>query len=121
MFFELRVICVEDLSFIHAMYPDAVFTDNLVLSVSLGLYHGGINLGASECSTRQVTRANPLWCEWVKFGISIGEIPRATRLCMTLYGTQPGAKDPMSLGWVNVPLVDFEGKLKAGVLNLPLW
>lgn len=46
-------------------------------------------------------------------------IPRATRMCFTLYERKDGVDTP--LAWVNCMLFDYKHELKTGVHTLGMW
>ncbi|KJE93282.1 phosphoinositide-3-kinase gamma catalytic subunit [Capsaspora owczarzaki ATCC 30864] len=99
------------------------------LYVEAAIYHGG-QLCASPLKTDQVPiTAAPRWREWLTFDIETSNLPRAARICFTVYGRW-NAKKNMSddkehdihpLGWVNFLLMDYKGYLRSGHFTLALW
>jgi hypothetical protein len=81
--------------------------------MTAGLYHGG----EKQCpfGTTQVidSCSNPRWCEWINPSIQMYNIPRALRICFTLYEKRDGAAD-VPLAWANCQLFDYKHELKTG-------
>lgn len=117
--FELRVICLEDADFgeVPAMQqlPKGV---PVHFYVSAALYHGGESL-APEMKT--TATPSMLWCQWLRLNLQMCQIPKATRLCLSLMGVNPNDGSEFPLGWVNLNLVDYNGNLRMGVTSLNLW
>ena len=86
--------------------PDTLLSDLLqganledvegcTLYATLGLYHGG-SLIAPLVSTNQITSdPNPRWNERVEFMISMCDIPRNAKLCMTIWAKYNGKTAPV--------------------------
>eukprot|EP00300_Choanocystis_sp_HF-7_P010597 c17030_g1_i1.p1 GENE.c17030_g1_i1~~c17030_g1_i1.p1 ORF type:complete len:1122 (-),score=289.03 c17030_g1_i1:48-3413(-) len=49
------------------------------------------------------------------------DLPRGTKLCITLYGGSSASKVTEPLGWVNIQLFDHTGLLKSGSTTLKMW
>jgi hypothetical protein len=52
------------------------------------------------------------------------DIPRAARVCITLYGQytkKEDEKQDVPLGWINVQLIDYKHQLRTGLMSLPMW
>jgi phosphatidylinositol-4,5-bisphosphate 3-kinase len=95
----------------------------------VGLYHGGEPL-CPVLKTHQVSaNRSPRWAQWLNFDIPCYNIPRETRLCITVYGRWNSRRkmefdkvnDVYPLGWVNVLLMDYKGYLKTGLTKVALW
>ncbi|KCV71632.1 hypothetical protein H696_01050 [Fonticula alba] len=123
--------------------------------VEAALYHGGELLGITsaagddelavrEAATRRSVRRTTFaavgsqlsgpggpglghirWDSWLTFGVRLQDLPRATRLCLTVYGragSGTGSGTAIPLGWVNFLLMDSAGQLAQGVIGgLHLW
>lgn len=71
----------------------------------------------------------PRWGKWLSFDLATCNLPRAARLCITVYGRWSAKKamaldrenDIYPLGWVSVLLMDYAGRLRTGFLKLHLW
>jgi hypothetical protein len=97
--------------------------------VEAGLYHGGVLL-CPILRTHQVPAArDPRWGSWLNFDIPCYNLPRAARLCLTVWGrwnsrkkmSQDRENDVYPLGWVNMLLMDYKGYLKSGLTKIALW
>ena len=99
--------------------------------VQCGVYYGGrLSCPVEVTQQRQITRYffNQLrWDEWLQFKIQVRQLPRESRLCLTLYGIAVTGKGNSlnttrtPLGWVAIPLFDFKGVLVSGTHLLGLW
>lgn len=99
--------------------------------VQCGIYYGGrLSCPAEVTQQRKITRNffdHLRWNEWLQFQIQVRQLPRESRLCLTLYGIAPTVKGNslntarVPLGWVAVPLFDFKGVLVSGTQLLGLW
>ena len=117
--FRIQITACENLK------SDAVDT----LYVEAGIYHGG-ELMCPILKTHQVSMSsNPRWGVWLNFDIPCYNLPRTARLCITLW-SRTASKKKLSLdrdfelrpvGWVNVPIMDFKGYMKAGLTRVSLW
>jgi phosphatidylinositol-4-phosphate 3-kinase len=96
------------------------------------IYYGGNLLSVPErTSVLGDIRTNFFpqisWQCWMTFGIEIRKLPRESKLCLTLYGLPPVAKNgTMSpqqtpLGWTAIQLFDFNGHLVSGSQLFGLW
>ena len=97
--------------------------------IEVGLYHGGQPIAPTRKSPQVRSSSFPRWESWLNFEIATYNLPRAARLCITVYGRW-NARKPMSqdkendvypLGWVNLLLMDYKGVLKQGLVKLNLW
>lgn len=96
-----------------------------------GIYYGGrLTCPIEVTQQRKITRYffdQLRWNEWLQFKIQVRQLPRESRLCLTLYGIPPTSKgntlnsSRTPLGWVAVPLFDFKGVLVSGTQLLGLW
>ena len=99
--------------------------------VQCGIYYGGrLSCAVEVTQQRKITRHffdQLHWDEWLQFNIQVRQLPRESRLCLTLYGIAPTSKGNTlnatraPLGWVAVPLFDFKGVLVSGTQLLGLW
>lgn len=95
------------------------------------IYYGGHLLSVPECTLLGEIRTNFFaqisWQCYMEFGIEIRKLPRESKLCLTLYGLSPPAKNGTlspartPLGWTAVQLFDFNGVLVTGSLLFGLW
>ena len=99
--------------------------------VHSGVYYGGrLSCPLEVTQQKKITRSffdQLRWNEWLQFRIHVRQLPRESRLCLTLYGIPPTSKgntlntSRTPLGWVAVPLFDFKGVLISGTQLLGLW
>ena len=67
------------------------------------------------------------WQCFMEFGIELRNLPRESKLCLTLYGVSPPPKNATMaptrtpLGWTAVQLFDFNGVLVSGSQLFGLW
>ncbi|PIK56433.1 hypothetical protein BSL78_06677 [Apostichopus japonicus] len=57
----------------------------------------------------------------VELPYPISQLPREARLCFTLYGTASNPPEKVCLGWVVVPLFNYQSVLTSGTHLLGLW
>lgn len=112
---KLRALLAEDPA------GDVLDESSLLLHVTVGVYHGGTLLMECSGSTHPVTAMSaPRWNEWLVFErLRLKNLPRAARLCITLWAALGEARAPV--GWVNLQLFDYKHELQCGVVSLPLW
>ncbi|XP_074660080.1 phosphatidylinositol 4-phosphate 3-kinase C2 domain-containing subunit alpha-like [Tubulanus polymorphus] len=107
------------------------------LRVICSLFYGGRNLCPPVASVKALittegfsSMRKVVWDEWLQFPcVSLCTLPREAKLCFTLFGfkTIPGSGSEVSkqvknpLGWVAIPMFDFDRKLAQGGFLLPLW
>lgn len=99
--------------------------------VQCGIYYGGRLSCPVEVTPQQKISRHFFdqlrWDEWLQFKTQVRQLPRESRLCLTLYGIPQPSKGSTSnanrtpLGWVAVPLFDFKGVLVSGTHLLGLW
>ena len=99
--------------------------------VQCGIYYGGrLSCPVEITQQRKVSRHffdQLRWDEWLQFNVQVRQLPRESRLCLTLYGIAPSGKSNTlnvtrtPLGWVAAPLFDFKGVLASGTYLLGLW
>lgn len=99
--------------------------------VHAGVYYGGALLCPIEITPLTVISRKFLehlrWDEWLQFQIQVRQLPRESRLCVTLYGFTAITKGTaphtprVPLGWVAMQLFNFNGVLASGTQLLGLW
>jgi hypothetical protein len=129
--FRFRVIGVENLSptsasFIAALGNSKVNTCEdapLYMYVTSELYYGGELLDTPFISTPIPASSNPRWHEWTKSHISLANLPRATRLCFTVWAAKKKEISTLDtpLCWVNLTLFDYKHELRTGLQTLAMW
>jgi phosphatidylinositol-4,5-bisphosphate 3-kinase len=89
------------------------------LFITAGLFHGG-ELQAEMGATSLVDAGpSPRWYETINTNMPMYNIPRATRVCFTLYEKKDGVDT--ALAWVSCMLFDYKHELKTGVHTLGMW
>jgi hypothetical protein len=120
--FELRIEGVESLQVV----TDAgkIITSSLpssVLFFEVGLFFSGEPLAAMRYTRPVPFSLNPTWDQVIVFeSTCLCNIPRETRLCLTLYARDPkGNETP--LAWIGMNLFDYHDILKSGPADYYLW
>uniref|UniRef100_A0AAY4CF52 phosphatidylinositol-4,5-bisphosphate 3-kinase n=1 Tax=Denticeps clupeoides TaxID=299321 RepID=A0AAY4CF52_9TELE len=114
--------------------PDMDSNHNSFISlvVQAGLFHGSELLCKVVTSNEVNVSSEPLWDQKLVFDISVGDLPRMTRLCLALYavvGTTKKARSTKKknkradcpLAWVNTMVFDYKDQLKTGDFSLSAW
>uniref|UniRef100_A0AAY4CDQ7 phosphatidylinositol-4,5-bisphosphate 3-kinase n=1 Tax=Denticeps clupeoides TaxID=299321 RepID=A0AAY4CDQ7_9TELE len=101
------------------------------LVVQAGLFHGSELLCKVVTSNEVNVSSEPLWDQKLVFDISVGDLPRMTRLCLALYAvvgttkkarsTKKKNKRDCPLAWVNTMVFDYKDQLKTGDFSLSAW
>ncbi|KNC53878.1 uncharacterized protein AMSG_12293 [Thecamonas trahens ATCC 50062] len=104
---------------------------DLVVYVEAALYHGSVRLADVQRTAGVLMADSPRWDEELKFDIDVADLPRAARLCVTIFLASEAAlldavrgqavEDALPLGAINVPVVDYAGTLKTAGATLALW
>ncbi|GAM19998.1 hypothetical protein SAMD00019534_031730 [Acytostelium subglobosum LB1] len=117
--FEIRIICLENLtgSLFSSLTPDAPLND-IKLTIVVSLYHGD-DLLTEPLETTFKSVHNPLWCEWLRSTLLLCDVPRAAKVCITMYASV-GERPKISIGWADLQLIDHRGNLQNGVIGLML-
>ncbi|EGG15391.1 phosphatidylinositol 3-kinase [Cavenderia fasciculata] len=118
--FEIRIICLENLNnqlASHFLQDGSV--NDVKLSVVAELVHGEEPL-APPMETFTKAHNNPLWCQWLRSSLLMCDLPRATKLCFTVYA-MVGSNQRVAIGWVDLQLIDYKSQLQSGVISLILW
>jgi hypothetical protein len=68
-----------------------------------------------------IPASSRLWCQWLRTTLQMCEIPRATRVCLSMCAIHPVNGSEIPLGWVNFTLIDYKNQLRTGVMSLNLW
>eukprot|EP01114_Cavostelium_apophysatum_P003947 TRINITY_DN1407_c1_g1_i1.p1 TRINITY_DN1407_c1_g1~~TRINITY_DN1407_c1_g1_i1.p1 ORF type:complete len:1234 (+),score=376.93 TRINITY_DN1407_c1_g1_i1:156-3857(+) len=100
--------------------------------VLVELYHGGALID-DQLTTKTVSYRHsiipaiqetnaPVWNQWVAFSLPLYSIPKATRVCFTVYIHREGTEEsPLPIGWVAYQLVDHKSRLVTTPKTLKLW
>ncbi|XP_048097198.1 phosphatidylinositol 4,5-bisphosphate 3-kinase catalytic subunit delta isoform isoform X1 [Alosa alosa] len=106
--------------------------EGMKLVVQAGLFHGSELLCKVVTSNEVNVCSEPVWDQKLVFDISVGDLPRMTRLCFALYAVIATTKKPRStkkknkradcpLAWVNTMVFDYKDQLKTGEVSLSTW
>ncbi|XP_077998309.1 phosphatidylinositol 4,5-bisphosphate 3-kinase catalytic subunit alpha isoform-like [Glandiceps talaboti] len=110
---RVRIICA---TYVNAKEFDKIF-------VHTGIYHGTEAL--CECvDTQAVDSSSPLWTKWLNYDITVWDIPRSARLCVSIcsISRKKGKReDTCALAWGNINLFDYLNLLQTGNSRLYLW
>ncbi|XP_064160398.1 phosphatidylinositol 4,5-bisphosphate 3-kinase catalytic subunit delta isoform [Anguilla rostrata] len=118
---------------IHLVQGSRVNADEgMKLVVQAGLFHGGELLCKMVTSNEVAVCSEPRWDQKLEFDISVGDLPRMTKLCFALYAVIEKSKKPRStkkknkkadcpLSWVNTMVFDYKDQLKTGEYSLSTW
>ena len=138
---RIRVVEVCGLSF--SDYPDKKFGPKgsvdfgkMKLYASLGLYFGSESLcfrGEQQTSSITFTSC-AIWNEVLEFSINLADLPRESRICITLYaiseeqekekdgqGTPRKGQQAIPIGWVSMLVFGHNGEMKTGLVGLNMW
>jgi hypothetical protein len=85
-------------------------------SVELALYYGGALI---ETPVRTNEKLSPYWNQILQTKIKLCNLPRETRLGLTVYCSN--GKTEVPIGWVNHVVTDLTGRVKSGSFVLKLW
>ena len=85
------------------------------------IYHGNIPLCSAQKTVELVGSEAPKWKEWLEFNISIFNIPRCAKLCLSVCGVRKKKDEHWPLVWANIPIFDFRGHLLQGKHTIRLW
>ncbi|KAL2103533.1 hypothetical protein ACEWY4_000401 [Coilia grayii] len=106
--------------------------EGMKLVVQAGLFHGSELLCKVVTSSEVSVCSEPVWDQKLVFDITVGDLPRMTRLCFALYAVIATTKKPRStkkknkradcpLAWVNTMVFDYKDQLKTGEVSLFMW
>ncbi|XP_065568407.1 phosphatidylinositol 4,5-bisphosphate 3-kinase catalytic subunit alpha isoform-like [Artemia franciscana] len=108
------------LTVMHATYvnvrdPDQIF-------VRVGLYHG-TEVVSAPVNTKAVSGNNPKWVEILELKISVPDLPRGAKLCMSICAITKRKKkeDSCMIAWCNVSMFDYRSRLLSGKMSFHLW
>jgi len=131
--FRVKIIGVENISLYYTnlgkvLKGESLEDGRLAFYITASIYHGGKLLAPPTTSQSVPMSINPRWHQSLPFAIKMKDLPRAARLCFTLYarlpkGDKDNAKDSSSspIGWVNCQLFNFKHELKTGLVSLNLY
>ena len=84
----MKLIGIENIS-LYCQNLKTLENNNYLLYVAAGIYHGGELLleDSIRISDKILNQANVRWNSWLHFPIKMSNLPRASRLCFTLYAS----------------------------------
>ncbi|KAI3637772.1 hypothetical protein MIR68_004421 [Amoeboaphelidium protococcarum] len=110
------------------------------LYIEAGIYHGGVLMSPTLKTHQVIASKNPRFGAWLSFDITCYNLPRAARLCLTVYGRMKtskqkkqqqqqsqsqsdldGDEDATPLASVNFLLMDHKGFLQSGMQKISMW
>eukprot|EP00735_Rhodelphis_limneticus_P000750 TRINITY_DN11275_c0_g1::TRINITY_DN11275_c0_g1_i1::g.762::m.762 TRINITY_DN11275_c0_g1::TRINITY_DN11275_c0_g1_i1::g.762 ORF type:complete len:1066 (+),score=268.88,sp/P54673/PI3K1_DICDI/38.97/0.0,PI3Ka/PF00613.15/6.2e-59,PI3_PI4_kinase/PF00454.22/2.1e-50,PI3K_C2/PF00792.19/5.8e+02,PI3K_C2/PF00792.19/4.8e-25,PI3K_rbd/PF00794.13/0.00056,PI3K_rbd/PF00794.13/5.8e-13,HEAT_2/PF13646.1/0.14 TRINITY_DN11275_c0_g1_i1:311-3199(+) len=86
-----------------------------------GLYSGGEQLGSTFQTEPQPFSKNPRWSNWLTTSVDLCDLPRAARMCFTVFRTEKKGQELTPLGCVNILLFDFNARLRTGTVSCRMW
>eukprot|EP01118_Nematostelium_gracile_P005680 TRINITY_DN1805_c0_g1_i3.p1 TRINITY_DN1805_c0_g1~~TRINITY_DN1805_c0_g1_i3.p1 ORF type:complete len:787 (-),score=181.35 TRINITY_DN1805_c0_g1_i3:43-2256(-) len=89
--------------------------------VQTELYHGGGLVAPAKDTMIAENSPSPRWYQWITIDIPLCNIPRATRICFTLYSQTKQGKADEPLAWVALQLFDFKHELRTGLISREMW
>eukprot|EP01114_Cavostelium_apophysatum_P016118 TRINITY_DN4532_c0_g2_i2.p1 TRINITY_DN4532_c0_g2~~TRINITY_DN4532_c0_g2_i2.p1 ORF type:complete len:1434 (+),score=438.70 TRINITY_DN4532_c0_g2_i2:87-4388(+) len=118
--FKLKIVGVENIKLPAEIEGKQ---DNLDLYITAGIYHGGELVCPLMTSQIIGWNANPRWYEWLNSSIQMCNLPRASRICFSLFAKTTSKKEDVEvpLGWVGCQLVDYKHELRTGLMSLNMW
>ncbi|CAL8074635.1 unnamed protein product [Orchesella dallaii] len=114
-----RINCMFQVQVLWATYINATDT----VCVKAGIFHGDEAL-CELLQTSQVSCNTLRWNETLRFQISVPDMPRSSRLCVSVCSISKNKKrqeEYCMLAWGNINLFDFKGRLITGKVRLDLW
>lgn len=135
--FRIRLVGVENVSPISNSFvaaytavassskvPTSCDDCPLYMYLTAELYHGGEMIAKPFVSSIVPASNNPRWHEWAEFDISLSNLPRAVRVCLTAWVAKKPVRaefNDIALSWVNMQLFDYKHELRAGPQVLKMW
>jgi len=122
---RVRIVSVENLRSFSDLLRKKSSMINWSVYVRVGVYNGGKLLHSVQ-ETPLLTcddACNPQWCTWVQTELAVCHIPRAARMCFTLYARQLGKKESgdTPLAWVSMQLFNHKDQLVTGSHSQRMW
>jgi len=116
--FELKVCSAEALVLGDSMKNCNVF--QMSFFVEVGLFFGGEPITKSETTSSIPWSDSLTWDQVIVFSsLCLGDIPKETRVCLTLYARDKSGNTPM--GWASYRLFDFHDVLASGPITTFMW
>ena len=104
---------------------------DLVVYVEAALCHGSVRLTDIQRTPGVLIDESPRWDSVLKFDIDIADLPRAARVCLTVFlasesalqdaGRAAVVEDALPLGCINIPVVEYSSRLRTGSDVFALW
>lgn len=92
--------------------------------MTAGIYNGAEPLVPPLRTPVYPGEVQPRWQFNMAFDIAVSDIPRAARLCFSLFWSLSGEANPeldIPLAHVNCVIVDYNDHLRQGSVHLPMW
>mmetsp|Transcript_9981 Transcript_9981/g.13709 ORF Transcript_9981/g.13709 Transcript_9981/m.13709 type:complete len:1266 (+) Transcript_9981:125-3922(+) len=124
--FRVRVTSVRNIS-IEGISEGT----NVQVHVLVELYHGGVPLD-DPVATKILSYKHSIipgnqennqvtFNQWLSFNIPLGNVPKAARVCFSLFVQPDTEQAPRAIDWVNYQFVDHKSHFVTGVKTLKLW
>nr|ACT98281.1 pi3k-like protein [Schmidtea mediterranea] len=95
--------------------------ENSKLYVRVAMFNGINTRIAPEQKSSLVSSDHPTWNEKLNFDIYYSNIPRNAKLCFSLIEKTERGGNEVLLGWANINIFNYFGKLIEGSIDLNLW
>jgi len=130
--YRVRIVGLEHLQLQDTVLQERMQKLNLSehsakLFVTAEIFHGGRSISPPMQRTKlQPVGVNTFFQEWLDFGIATCNLPKAARMCVTLWMAANESasrkwKRRIPVAWVNVQLVQDDGSLRQGVQTFKMW
>ncbi|CAK8686870.1 phosphatidylinositol 4,5-bisphosphate 3-kinase catalytic subunit alpha isoform-like [Clavelina lepadiformis] len=91
------------------------------LYVFSNIYHGTKPLCPPQKTVELDCTEAPKWEQWLEYDISISDLPRGAKICLSVCGLRRRKDEHWPLAWANLPLFDYRGYLLQGKQTVRLW
>lgn len=127
--YNFKVIGVENISHFSDSFVSIAGKTNscdeskLFMYITAALYHGGEAISSTWVSSFVASSSNPRWYENASFDIKLSDLPRATRICFTVWATKKHYKTALDvpLAWINFQIFDYKHEMRTGPITLNMW
>nr|ASO96440.1 PI3K-like protein [Dugesia japonica] len=95
--------------------------ENSKIYIRAAMFNGINTRITSEQKSNLVPSDHPAWNETLNFDIECVNIPRNAKLCLSLIERNERGNNELVLGWRNINIFNYYGRLIEGSLDLNLW
>eukprot|EP00727_Mastigamoeba_balamuthi_P011479 m51a1_g6954 putative phosphoinositide 3kinase accessory domain (pik domain) domain containing protein (1277) ;mRNA; r:50317-55729 len=131
--FRVKINCGSHLS---TPRTEAIFKEKLLGRMKMYVYvyaelcHGGSQLCppartevvATTQASKRGYKPGAIWSQWLSFNIYVCDIPRAARLCFTVFAkSDKRDREDVPVCWVSCLLYSHDNRLRSGPVKLSMW